>query len=220
MEINNKQITLLKIVIFFLALLPFALLLLRGWNNELGANPIENVTHTTGIWTIRFLVLTLAVTPLRRFTGLTALMRFRRMLGLFTFFYAGLHFLTYIWLDQYFDWPFIIKDIAEHPYIIVGFTTFLILFSLALTSPRFIARKMGKNWKKLHRLIYPAAFLASFHFIWLVKSDIREPLLYFAIFSALILLRLPYIQQRILRSLPGFVQSGLKSNDSFIFKWK
>ena len=117
------------------------------------------------------------------------------MLGLFTFFYASMHLLTYIWLDQYFDWPFIIKDITEHPYVIVGFTTFLILFSLAVTSPRFMVRKMGKNWKKLHRLIYPAAFLASFHFLWLVKSDIREPLLYFALFTILMLLRLPAVQE-------------------------
>ncbi len=192
---TGKQITLLKTVIFLLALVPFVLLLVRGWKNELGANPIETVTHITGIWTIRFLVITLAITPLRKLTGQAILIRFRRMLGLFTFFYASMHFLTYIWLDQYFDWPFIIKDIAEHPYIIVGFTTFLILFSLAVTSPRFMVRKMGKNWKKLHRLIYPAAFLASFHFLWLVKSDIREPLLYFALFTILMLLRLPSVQE-------------------------
>jgi sulfoxide reductase heme-binding subunit YedZ len=193
---TGKQVTLLKIVFFLLALVPFALLLLRGWNNELGANPIETVTDITGIWTIRFLVITLAITPVRNLTGQSILIRFRRMAGLFTFFYANMHFLTYIWLDQYFDWPFIIKDIAEHPYVIVGFTTFLILFSLALTSPRFMVRKMGKNWKKLHRLIYPAAFLASFHFIWLVKSDIREPLLYFALFSILMLLRLPSVEKK------------------------
>ena len=192
---TGKQITLLKTVIFLLALVPFVLLLVRGWKNELGANPIETVTHITGIWTIRFLVITLAITPLRKLTGQAILIRFRRMLGLFTFFYASMHFLTYIWLDQYFDWPFIIKDITEHPYIIVGFTTFLILFSLAVTSPRFMVRKMGKNWKKLHRLIYPAAFLASFHFLWLVKSDIREPLLYFALFTILMLLRLPSVQE-------------------------
>jgi sulfoxide reductase heme-binding subunit YedZ len=192
---TGKQLTLLKTVIFLLALVPFVLLLVRGWKNELGANPIETVTHITGIWTIRFLVITLAITPLRKLTGQAILIRFRRMLGLFTFFYASMHFLTYIWLDQYFDWPFIIKDIAEHPYIIVGFTTFLILFSLAVTSPRFMVRKMGKNWKKLHRLIYPAAFLASFHFLWLVKSDIREPLLYFALFTILMLLRLPSVQE-------------------------
>ena len=192
---TGKQITLLKTVIFLLALVPFVLLLVRGWKNELGANPIETVTHITGIWTIRFLVITLAITPLRKLTGQAILIRFRRMLGLFTFFYASMHFLIYIWLDQYFDWPFIIKDITEHPYVIVGFTAFLILFSLAVTSPRFIVRKMGKNWKKLHRLIYPAAFLASFHFLWLVKSDIREPLLYFALFTILMLLRLPAVQE-------------------------
>ena len=191
-----RKLSLLKSIVFLLALTPFALLLYRGWNNELGANPIETITDFTGIWTIRFLVLTLSITPLRRLTGQSILIRFRRMLGLFTFFYACMHFLTYIWLDQYFDWPFIIKDITEHPYIIVGFTTFLILLSLAVTSPGFMVRKMGKNWKKLHRLIYPAAFLASFHFLWLVKSDIREPLLYLALFSVLLLLRLPSVQEK------------------------
>ena len=193
----NKKIALAKTTIFLTALVPFALLLLRGWNNDLGANPIETITDTTGIWTLRFLVITLAITPLRKLTGQTILIRFRRMLGLFTFFYASMHFLTYVWLDQYFDWPFIAEDIAEHPYIIVGFTTFLILFSLAVTSPRFMARKLGKTWKKLHMLIYPAAFLAATHFIWQVKSDIREPLLYFALFSVLILLRLPSVEEKI-----------------------
>jgi len=196
---TDKQLALVKTAVFLTALIPFALLLLRGWQSALGANPIETITDTTGIWTLRFLVITLAITPLRKLTGWTILVRFRRMLGLFTFFYASLHFLTYIWLDQYFDWPFIVEDIAEHPYVVVGFTTFLILLSLAATSPRFMVRRMGKNWKKLHRLIYPAAFLASFHFMWLVKSDIREPLLYLAVFSVLILLRLPSVQNRTLQ---------------------
>ena len=193
---TNKQITLIKTAVFFLALAPFSLLLLSAWNNELGSNPIETITHFTGIWTLRFLVITLAIAPLRRLTGQAILIRFRRMLGLFTFFYASMHFLTYIWLDQYFDWPFIVEDIVEHPYVIVGFTTYLVLLLLAVTSPHFMVRKLGKTWKKLHRLIYPAAFLASFHFIWLVKSDIREPLLYFALFSVLMLLRLPSVQEK------------------------
>ena len=106
---TNKQITLFKTIFFLLALLPFSLLLLRGWNNDLGANPIETITDFTGIWTLRFLVITLAISPIRKFTGQAVLIRFRRMAGLFTFFYACMHFLTYIWLDQYFDWPFIIR---------------------------------------------------------------------------------------------------------------
>ena len=194
---SSRQITAVKIAVFLLALVPIGLLLLDAWNNKLGANPIETISDTTGIWTLRFLVITLSITPLRLLTGQSIMIRFRRMLGLFTFFYASMHFLTYIWLDQYFDWPFIIEDIVEHPYVIVGFTTFLILLSLAVTSPRFMVRKMGKNWKKLHRLIYPAAFLASTHFIWQVKSDIREPLLYFALFSVLMLLRIPAAQEKI-----------------------
>ena len=191
---KDKKIILLKTGVFIAALVPFLLLLLRGWQNDLGANPIETVTDTTGIWTLRFLAITLAITPLRRITGQVKLIRFRRMLGLFTFFYASMHFLTYIWLDQYFDWRFIAEDIGEHPYVIVGFCAFLIFTAMAITSPRFMVRKMGKNWKKLHNLVYPAAFLACTHFIWLVKSDIREPVIYLAIFVILMLLRTPYFQ--------------------------
>ena len=201
---SGRHIIALKIAVFMLALLPIGLLLLRAYNNQLGANPIETITDSTGIWTLRMLAITLAISPLRMLTGATVLLRFRRMLGLFSFFYASLHFLTYIWLDQYFDWPFIVEDIIEHPYVIVGFCAFLILLSLAITSPKQMVRKLGKNWKKLHRLVYPAAFLACLHFIWLVKSDIREPLLYFGIFSLLMLLRLPVVQKKIslLRSKP------------------
>ena len=195
---SGRHIIALKIAVFLLALLPISLLLLRAYNNQLGANPIETITDSTGIWTLRMLAITLAISPLRMLTGATVLLRFRRMLGLFSFFYASLHFLTYIWLDQYFDWPFIVEDIIEHPYVIVGFCAFLILLSLAITSPKQMVRKLGKNWKKLHRLVYPAAFLACLHFIWLVKSDIREPLLYFGIFILLMLLRLPVVQKKIL----------------------
>lgn len=195
---SGRHIIALKIAVFLLALLPISLLLLRAYNNQLGANPIETITDSTGIWTLRMLAITLAISPLRMLTGATVLLRFRRMLGLFSFFYASLHFLTYIWLDQYFDWPFIVEDIIEHPYVIVGFCAFLILLSLAITSPQQMVRKLGKNWKKLHRLVYPAAFLACLHFIWLVKSDIREPLLYFGIFILLMLLRLPVVQKKIL----------------------
>ena len=196
MQTRDKKLALLKAFVFLVALVPFALLLMRGWQGELGANPIETITDETGTWTLRFLAITLTITPLRQITGLTKLIRFRRMLGLYTFFYASLHFLTYIWLDQYFDWGFIIDDIAEHPYIIVGFTAFLVLAAMAVTSPRFMVRKMGKNWKKLHKLVYPAAFLACLHYLWLVKSDIREPLAYLAIFTVLMVLRMPYFRDR------------------------
>ena len=194
---SGRHITALKIAVFLLALLPISLLLLRAYNNQLGANPIETITDSTGIWTLRMLGITLAISPLRMLTGMPVLLRFRRMLGLFSFFYASLHFLTYIWLDQYFDWPFIVEDIIEHPYVIVGFCAFLILLSLAITSPKQMVRKLGKNWKKLHRLVYPAAFLGCLHYIWLVKSDIREPLLYFGIFTLLMLLRLRGVQKKL-----------------------
>jgi sulfoxide reductase heme-binding subunit YedZ len=193
---TERNLKLLKTAIFIAALIPFVTLLYRGWQNQLGANPVETITDVTGIWTLRFLAITLAITPLRELTGMVVLIRFRRMLGLFTFFYGLLHFLNYTWLDQFFDWPFILQDIAKHPYIILGLMTFMILLVLAITSPRAMVRKLGKRWKKLHRLVYIAAFLGSFHYLWLVKSDIREPLSYLAIFVVLMILRLPSVKQK------------------------
>jgi sulfoxide reductase heme-binding subunit YedZ len=175
----------------FLACLSPALTLLWSWHNDaLGPNPVENITHTTGDWTIRLLLITLAVTPLRKLAKLPMLIRFRRMLGLFAFFYACLHLTTYLWLDQFFDWAGIWKDIYKRPYITAGFTAWVLLLPLALTSTAWSIRKLGgKRWQLLHRLIYFSALGGVIHYYWLVKSDIRLPLMYGAILLALMLYR-------------------------------
>lgn len=167
-----------KVAVFLLALAPLAWLA----THPLGPNPIETITHRTGDWTLRFLLLTLAVTPLRKVLGVPELIRFRRMLGLFAFFYGTLHFLTYIWLDKFFDVADMIKDVVKRPFITAGFTGFVLLIPLALTSTRgWIRRLGGKRWGRLHRLIYVSAVAGVVHYYWLVKSDVREPVLYGAI---------------------------------------
>jgi sulfoxide reductase heme-binding subunit YedZ len=159
--------------------------------HRLGPNPIETITHATGDWTLRFLVLTLAVTPLRKLLGLPELIRYRRMLGLFAFFYGTLHFMTYLWLDKFFDGAEIIKDVAKRPFITAGFTGFVLLIPLALTSTAgWIRRLGGKRWRRLHRLVYVSALAGVAHYYWLVKSDIRGPLVYLALVATLLLWRI------------------------------
>lgn len=176
-----------KPVAFALCLLPLALLGLDAAAGQLGANPIEKVTRTLGDWTLRFILLTLAVTPARRLLGWNWAMRLRRMLGLFAFFYAGLHLASYVVLDQFFAWGDIWKDIVKRPYITVGMVCFVLLAPLAATSTNAMIRRLGgRNWQRLHRLVYPAAILAVLHFYMLVKADIREPLLYASLVAALL----------------------------------
>ncbi len=164
---------------FVLSAVPAARLAFDAWTGGLGANPIEEVTHRTGWWTLAFLMLTLAVTPARRLSGWGALIKLRRMLGLYAFFYAVLHFGTYIGLDQFFAFGFILEDITERPYITVGFTAFLMLIPLAATSTRKMVKRLGgKRWVRLHRLVYVAAALGVLHFLWLVKADVREPVIF------------------------------------------
>ena len=168
-----------KTLLFALCLAPFGHLAWRAYNQDLTANPIEFITHYTGDWTIRFIVVTLSITPLRKLLNRPALIRYRRMLGLFAFFYVSLHFLTYICLDRFFDFHSIAKDVAKRPYITVGFTGFLCLIPLAVTSTAGWIRRMGgKNWQRLHRLVYLTAVAGVIHYYWLVKSDIRLPALY------------------------------------------
>ena len=168
-----------KVLVFALSLVPLAYLGWRAWNQDLTANPIEYITHFTGDWTIRFLVFTLAITPLRRVLNLPDLIRFRRMIGLFAFFYAYLHFSTYFGVDKFFDFHEIWGDIAKRPYITVGFTAFVLMIPLAITSTTgWIRRLGGKRWQWLHRLVYASAIAGVVHYYWLVKSDIRQPLLY------------------------------------------
>jgi methionine sulfoxide reductase heme-binding subunit len=172
-------------------LLPVLWLARRAFTDDLGANPIEELEIQTGLWTLRFLILTLAVTPLRRFTGWNWLAKHRRTVGLVTFGYACLHLSMYIGLDMFFDFSDIVEDVAEHLYITVGMTAFLLMIPLAVTSTKGAIRRMGRRWKKLHRLIWVVAALGTIHFLWAVKKDIREPLIYAGIFAALLLLRLP-----------------------------
>ena len=190
---DRNQITrwLVKPALFVLALMPLALLIYRGLNNDLGANPVETINRFTGDWVLRFLLITLAVTPLRRLFGWSALLRYRRMLGLFAFFYVCLHFLSYAWLDQYFAIADIIKDVAKRPYITVGFACFLMLIPLAATSTNAMIRRLGaRRWQRLHRLVYLVGVGGIVHFLWLGKTDLREPLIYGAILAVLLGFRL------------------------------
>lgn len=180
----------LKPIVFLASLVPLGRLAWKAYNSALGANPIQVITWSTGTWTLVFLMLTLSITPLRKLTRQYWLIQFRRMLGLFAFFYGLLHFLTYIWLDQFFDWQSVTKDVLKRPFITIGFTAFVLMIPLALTSTQRAIRWLGKKWQPLHRLIYAAAIAGVIHYIWLVKLDLRKPLIYAAILGALLLYRL------------------------------
>jgi sulfoxide reductase heme-binding subunit YedZ len=180
-----------KIAVFTLALLPLVKLLLNASQDNLGANPIEKITHLTGFWTLTFLLISLTATPIRKLSGWFWPIRLRRMLGLFAFFYACLHFLTYLVLDQFFDWSAIWADIAKRPYITIGFSAFVGLLPLAITSIDKITSKIGgKNWRRLHSLIYPIAIAGVVHFIWLVKKDLTTPLIFALLLTLLLSARL------------------------------
>jgi sulfoxide reductase heme-binding subunit YedZ len=190
---TQKSIRILKVLLFLLCLVPLAKLALETFGvagMSLGANPIEELIHRLGKWGLNFLLITLAVTPLRRLTGKNWLLRFRRMLGLFAFFYLLMHFLTYAGLDQRFDLPVIFEDIAERPFITVGFTAFLLLIPLAVTSTNAMMKRLGRRWQKLHRLVYLVAILGVVHFYWQVKLDTLEALIYAAILAVLLGYRL------------------------------
>jgi sulfoxide reductase heme-binding subunit YedZ len=179
----------IKPVVFIGALVPAGMLVWGALHDDLGANPIEAITHETGVWGLRFLLATLAITPVRRLTGWNELIRFRRMIGLFAFFYACLHFATYIVLDLFFAFDQIAGDIARRPFITVGFTAFLLLIPLALTSTAAMIRRLGRKWQVLHRLVYVSAALVVVHYLWLVKADIQRPLIYGAVLASLLAAR-------------------------------
>jgi sulfoxide reductase heme-binding subunit YedZ len=180
-----------KVAVFLICLIPLAALVNRALHGNLGANPVEFVQHATGDWTLRFLVFTLSITPLRKLLGLPELIRFRRMLGLFAFFYVCLHFLTYIGPDQSFDLAGMWKDVEKRRYITVGFLGFVLLIPLALTSTAgWIRRLGGQRWQMLHRAIYITAICGVIHYYWLVKSDIRKPVFYGALVAILLVWRL------------------------------
>lgn len=187
---------LIKPAIFLLCLSPAIWLAWQAFNDQLGANPVEVLTHQSGLWTLRFLLLTLAITPLRRLTGWRYPGRLRRMFGLYSFFYALLHFLIYLILDRALFFDDIWQDIAERPYIMVGFATFLMLLPLAITSNNHLMRRMGRRWKQLHRLVYLCGLGGAVHYLWLVKADILNPAIYLTIFLLLMLLRLKPISRK------------------------
>jgi sulfoxide reductase heme-binding subunit YedZ len=188
-----------KAGVHLLALLPFGWLAWRVWNDALGADPVQEITHFTGDWTLRLLLAALAVTPLRRVTGWTVLARFRRLVGLYAFFYACLHFATYLVLDLGGYWAQILEDVVKRPYMMVGFSAWVLLLSLALTSTQASVRWLGRRWAQLHKVVYAAGVLGVLHYLWLVKADLREPLLYAAILAVLLVARVPGVARRITR---------------------
>ncbi|MBA33239.1 MAG: sulfoxide reductase heme-binding subunit YedZ [Candidatus Pelagibacter sp.] len=179
-----------KISVFILCLMPLILILFDTYTNQLGAEPVKRIMNHFGEWTLIFLCLTLSMSPLKRFTTLAFWTKFRRMLGLFVFFYATLHLLTYIGLDYRFDWDPIINDVFKKKFIFIGFSAWLLLIPLALTSSQRMIKIMKNNWKKLHRLIYLIAIFGSLHYIWLSKTIFFEPLIYLIIITVLLALRI------------------------------
>ncbi|HTJ94465.1 MAG TPA: protein-methionine-sulfoxide reductase heme-binding subunit MsrQ [Pararobbsia sp.] len=197
-----RRIVFAKIVVFIASLYPLGRLILFGVTGHLGANPIEFITRSTGLWTLVFLCITLSVTPLRRLTGRAELVRLRRMLGLFAFFYGVLHFTTYFWFDQWFDLHSIYKDIFKRPFITVGFAAFVLLIPLAATSFQAAVRKLGRRWQTLHRAIYAIAVLAILHFWWMKagKHDLELPEIYATIIGVLLAFRLVWaIRSRVMQ---------------------
>lgn len=190
---SPAQLSAIRTAAFIAALYPLGRLLFYGFTDRLGVNPIEFVTRSTGTWTLVLLLVTLAITPLRRIAGLPWLIRLRRMLGLFAFFYGCLHLTTYLWLDQFFDVAAIVKDIVKRPFITIGFATWVLMVPLAVTSTHAMVRRLGgRNWQRLHRLVYAVGICAVIHYWWLVKKDIRQPAIYAAVLAVLLGLRLAW----------------------------
>lgn len=180
----------LKVMVFLACLGPVAVLTWKGFHEQLGANPVDVITRSTGKWTLTFLLITLSVTPLRKITAAPWLVRFRRMLGLFAFFYGTLHLMTFVWLDKSFDVHAMLHDIVKRRFITAGMTAWSLMLPLALTSTAgWIRRLGGKRWQKLHRLIYFSAAAGVIHFVWLVKADLRRPLTYGVILACLLAFR-------------------------------
>ena len=195
-RLSERTITRLKAQIFLLALWPLAKLMVLGFQDALGANPIEKILRNTGFWTLTFLTITMAITPLRQLTQRVWLGRFRRMLGLFAFFYGVLHFSTYLVLDQFFDWANILKDISKRPYITVGFSALVLMTPLVVTSTDAMLKRLGgKRWRRLHRLVYLITAAGVIHFWWLVKKDISEPLIFGALLALSLTVRAYYARQ-------------------------
>lgn len=192
-NLSDKTFARLKAIVFLLAVSTLAKLIFYAYLDTLGANPIEKITRTTGYWTLFFLLITLAATPIRRLFKWLWVIRLRRMLGLFAFFYGCLHFLTYLILDQFFDWEAILKDLIKRPYITVGFMAFVLMLPLAITSSdSMIHRLGGKRWRLLHRLVYVTAIAGVVHYWWLVKKDLTEPIVFGVLLANLLSIRIFY----------------------------
>lgn len=192
----KNNILIIKSLIFILALLPLVRLIWLGVidppGSPMSANPVEFVERSTGTWALAILLISLSMTPVKLITGMVWQIQLRRMIGLFMFFYACLHFITYIWLDHSFYWPDIVKDIIKHPYVLVGFSAFILTIPLAVTSNNRMVRKLKTNWKKLHRSVYVIAILGVLHYWWLVKKDLTEPIIYSIVLAILFGIRLYY----------------------------
>lgn len=190
-QLSCTAVTSLKAVLFVLCLIPLGDLAIGAWSDSLGPDPVETITHTTGLWALRLLLATLAISPAKKWTGYLWLARLRRTLALFAFFYATLHVAIYLVFEQFFDWPEIVKDIAKRPHLTAGFVSFVLMIPLAATSTNRMMKRLGtRRWQLLHRLSYPIAAGAVLHYFWLVKRDVTDPTFYALILSVLLCLRL------------------------------
>ena len=199
MALSQKQISGIKAIVFLLALLPFFRLVAFAFLDQLGANPVEFITRNTGDWTLYFLCIALAVTPVRRLLNVPWLLKLRRMLGLYGFFYASLHFLTFLWFDHFFDLTEMLKDVLKRPFILVGFTAFILLIPLALTSTNKMIKRIGaKRWQQLHKLIYAIASLGVLHYFWMKagKHDLNQPMIFAGVVALLFGLRIYWALQK------------------------
>ncbi len=204
----------LRAALFLICLGPFAQLVYNALTDNLGANPIDAITLHTGSWGLIFLIAALSVTPLRKISGWNGLIKFRRMLGLFAFFYLTLHLMTFVVLDHFFDFNAIVKDVMKRPYVTAGFTGFVLLIPLAITSTKGMIRRLGKKWQQVHRLVYIAAIAGVIHFYWLVKADIRRPVQYgFALALVLGYRLFPSVSKAIRRS-PARSSISLRTNST------
>ena len=207
---NKQKVNLVKVAIWLLALIPLARLIWLGVHEDLGANPIEFVERSTGLWALIILLITLSLTPLRLITGQVWIIQLRRLTGLFMFFYACLHITTYVWLDFGFVWADIVKDVTKHPRILVGFAAFILVIPLAVTSNSHMIKRLKTNWKKLHQAVYLIAILGVVHFWWLVKKDITEPLYYAIVLTILLGIRI-YFKQKSPNKIAIKVNSLIKN---------
>lgn len=193
---GSRQSGWIKAGLFLLCLVPLGRLFYGGFMNALGANPIETITRSTGWWTLFLLMATLSVTPLRRISGANWLLKLRRMLGLYAFFYACAHFATFIWFDHWFDVAEILKDVVKRPFVTIGFAAYLLFLPLAFTSTNAMVRRLGRNWQRLHRLVYLLAVFGVIHFWWLVKRNLTEPIIYAAVLAGLLGVRLYWLRKQ------------------------